>query len=194
MFTPPVIALLLAIPSPCCTLPLATQPGALSIRQHKPLVAWIGKDSARTEKGTLLVSTQEDWDRLWSQHRGDPALDDSARPWIDFDEITVLALFGGRTSQCRGEGIHTIEELEDCVRIRCWSMSYSIGLGPGADLEELTRPVNSFGIFLLPRFDKPIVIERWFYDHKLAPGEPEPAWTEVARFDPPARGSPPGDK
>ncbi len=182
MFTPTIAALLLAFPvaNPRC-LP-GVQPDPAAIRQHKPLVQWIGEDSARDVPGTLLVTTPEGWVRLWAEHRS-AAGDDPARPWVDFDQVAVLALFAGRTTQCRGEGVYAIDEFEDHVRVRCWSMTYGVGLGPGADVEKLTRPVNPFGMFVLPRIDKPIVIERRLYEHKLAPGEPEPAWTEVTRFN-----------
>jgi hypothetical protein len=142
----------------------------------QPLVAIHGAHSAITNQRYLCITKNERWRDLWVEHKGD-SIDYSGQgspicPKIDFDRCLVIAAFQGRSWNSDGEFVHSIADRKDDVLIRLDSHTYQT-------MEEGNR-VTPFGIWVIPRPGKPIVLEE---NVQGLIGKP-PVWKERARFHP----------
>ncbi len=149
-------------------------------RDVKPLVQWVGihtsarhdrflnviGDSAYSRGWLVRCRTQEDFARVWKEHKGD-ALEPTGRwsmiPRIDFDTHEVVAFFRASGVNTDGEAVERIVIAEDRVILRFDSESYqtSTGLVMGDEpkAEEDPHPGRSYGIWVIPRTDLPIHVE-----------------------------------
>lgn len=149
---------------------------------NKPLVSWIGAYS-KVEKGLeiLRITDEAAWKATWLRHVGDKAektaLGHEAVPEIDFGSCIVLAVFRGKSVNNNGEYIVSIEDRGADVLVRFDSRSFqTMSIGPGPDKGEGVRP---YGLFVLRRTDRPMVVEENVQNLIGAP----PKWKEQARFE-----------
>jgi len=157
-------------------------------------VSW-GADSMVKLRRYDLIGSPQQLEDVWSEHCGskDPHIngvrkpDGTSKPDVDFGRCLVIAIFGsefgGRYFECKD-----ILEDEESVRFRFKSHGYSIIVD---SFEQFTKPrrdegpfiacmVVSYGFFVIPRTEKPIVIEEDMAVMKDAP----PVWKERTRLDP----------
>jgi hypothetical protein len=144
----------------------------------RALVAWFGADSKITAPTTVRVDTAEEWAQLWERHTGRPVAPGERRrptsPDVDFGACTVVGVFEGEG--WNGDGLVCAEWRADgdVVRVRCDRLSYQTGGPDGGGVK-----VTVYGLFVLPKTDKPIVVE----ERLPTKGEPEKdRWGEVARL------------
>lgn len=143
----------------------------------KPYVALSGHDSAITERRCVRVTDAETWAALWKEHRGEK-LETNASGWpttpvIDFERCMVIAVFRGESWNANGEYVESIEEVDRHVRLRFDSHTFQTSGPDGGGVR-----VTPFGIWVIARTEKPIVIEE---NVQGLIGQP-PKWKEQWRF------------
>ena len=121
-----------------------------------------GAISAVREPRVELVSTSEDWARLWLEHRGSPPVDrydffynKAGVPVVDFETHVVVVVFVGDTANTSGLRVEAVEPTGDHATLRYAENSYQT-LGDA-------EPARPFGFFVLPRTDRPLVVEEQLY-------------------------------
>ncbi len=144
----------------------------------RPLVSWSGWDSRVTQRAYHRVADAESWARVWEQHAGPPQRDATGAPQIptvNFEACMVIAIFAGAGVNSSGVEIVSITEDEDRLLVRFDQRSYqTMSSGP----EDRGRKVTDYGIFVLPRCDKEVVLEENVQGLIGAP----PKWKERQRF------------
>jgi hypothetical protein len=175
----------------CIGLGLAALYGASAQQRAAPqleentggaVVSWIGAHSKIVERKFERIRSQEEWENLWHTHTGegkkfkDPVY--AFPPRIDFKRCEVVAFFRGRATNHDGEEMVSIAPGADgSVLLRFDSLGYQTAAPPGqVDHGVACEP---FGIWVIDRTDKPIVIEE---NVQSLIGQP-PKWNEQHRFE-----------
>jgi hypothetical protein len=146
------------------------------------LVTFAGADSRIDKSKYVRITTAEDFQILYMRHLGkDPKEYDAyynphGVPTIDFDRCMVIAVFQGRTWNVAGVYVKTIDERDGHVVVRFDDRSYQTS---GSDSGGGARSATPYGIFVLPRSDRPVILEENV--QRYIGGEPE--WKERARFE-----------
>jgi hypothetical protein len=140
-------------------------------------VQWVGPDSKHPAPGFVLVGDDAAWRALWAAHTGTPEARAGRHgaPKIDFGSCMVVAHFRGPSVNHDGEVLASLDLGGDVVRLRfeSWSFQTSGPDGRGGAVE--TTP---YGIWVVPRSDAPIVVERRSEGLKSDPVR----WVEAHRF------------
>ncbi|OWK45835.1 hypothetical protein FRUB_02166 [Fimbriiglobus ruber] len=84
----------------------------------------------------------------------------------------VVAVFQGEGINCEGYEVHSVTEDKDRLLVRVQGQYFQTGDGAAA--------TEAWGVFVLPRSAKPVVIE---LDTKSLIADP-PKWTRVAELKP----------
>jgi hypothetical protein len=144
-------------------------------KPRRPLVAFSGAKSRIEKAECRRVTGRKEWTDLWLRHVGaDPARQDdfyneAGVPEIDFDACMVVAVFQGGSWNSAGVEVVSIDEDDARLLVR-----FDQTEGPGGGGVR----VNAFGVFVLPRSAKPVVLEE---NVQNLIGEP-PVWKERARL------------
>lgn len=174
------------IPILFCTLAAAQQVDAPTDqpagRVVRPYVSWMGPGSAVESAQVVRVNTEADWQALWARHVGEKAAKDRFgrhdAPRIDFEQCCVVMVFRGKTFNSDGTQFVAGGETDAQVLLRINDQTFQTasfdGRGGAVDC-------TPFGIFVLPRSTKTIVIED---NVQNLIGKP-PIWKEIARLAPP---------
>ena len=137
-----------------------------------PWVTWSGPNSALADASYRRISSAGEWQTLWLAHRGKTLLESAGEvPQIDFRQCMVVAVFQGAGFNCRGVEAVSVTETAEAVTVR-FSGQYYQTIGEG----DAVRP---FGVFLLPRSTKALVLEE---NVQNLLGQP-PVWKLRAQFD-----------
>jgi len=128
------------------TLLLALLPIGCSAAQHPPL--WQGDAPQMLAEQQNIVTSTHDWQQLW-QHIGKPA------PQSLPNDKTAIALFLGQ----KRTGGYSIEFVAVQQEERQTKVIYRIKTPP---FNEMTAQVltSPYAVTLIPRSDKPIILER----------------------------------
>ncbi len=155
----------------------AAPPEATASSDPAVLVAWQGPDSAVTEPGYFRVGRQEDWVKLWEKHIGKPAQRDNVgrpfMPRVNFDRCMVVAIFKGDGWNSNGVTIESVSQDDERILLRFDESTFQTAGVDGGGVK-----CRAFGIFVLPRSDKPVVIEENVQGLKDHPDK----WKERARL------------
>jgi hypothetical protein len=123
-----------------------------------PCVSFKGPHSAIRKRRCVRITDRESWEALWKEHRGEALetnkLGRPVIPVIDFDRCMVIAIFRGESWNCNGEYVVSVEDRGRDVLLRFDSHSFQTCGPDGGGVR-----VEPYGIFVLPRTAKPIVIE-----------------------------------
>jgi hypothetical protein len=159
----------------------ATAPPGQSDSAAVPvLVRWSGARSTIEQPRIERVADAERWAAVWKEHRG-AGIETNARDWpvwpeVDFDHCMVLCIFGGRSTNTDGWAIESVEDRGADLLVRYDAMTFqTASFGGEPDRGVSTTP---YGIFVLPRSAKPIVMEE---NVQGLIGQP-PIWKEKKRF------------
>jgi hypothetical protein len=119
------------------------------------------------------VASSQEWETLWQEHAGkaqknQPA---SAVPQIDFAQCMVVAVFQGASVNSRGVNCVSVGETASAITVRFVRDHYQTTNG--------FDDVTPFGIFLLPRSAKPLILEENVQNLLNGP----PVWKVQARFE-----------
>ncbi len=125
-----------------------------------PLVTFHGEKSAIDKTRYVKVKDKEAWAKLWCEHIGKPFGRDYSWfynplnvPSIDFAQCMVVAVFQG--TKWNSAGVRVVEVLDaDQLTLRFDDFAFQTAGPDGGGVRN--RP---FGIFVLPRSDKVIVLE-----------------------------------
>jgi len=148
----------------------------------KPVVAWSGPQSGHTHELWVRVRQPEDWRKLWETHEGEHARRLMAHgggvicPEIDFERYEVVAYFRGLSANSDGEVVTEIREEADRLVIRFDSFSFQSATFGGPEAGPQQPNVTPYGIWVIERTDKPVVIEENTQRLKDQPAE----WTRRA--------------
>lgn len=152
--------------------PQIDQPAAM------PAVSFIGHDSLITERRFARVTTKAEWVALLEEHLGDrmpmSLTDWPLPPVVDFDRYQIVAFFRGSAWNTNGEFVVSVEDRGADWLVRFDSSTFQT-MGPDGGGMRATP----FGIWILPRTSKPIVIEE---NVQGLIGKP-PVWKEQHRFE-----------
>lgn len=151
------------------------------VAESKPYVTFAGAQSAIATRAYRKVTSAEDWAALWQEHRGIQAREggynwhynEAGVPIVDFDRCMVVAVFQGKAWNSAGVIAVSVTEEKERILIRFDDKSYQTA-GPDGGGERVT----AYGLFVLPKTDKPVVLEE---DVQGLIGEP-PKWKERARL------------
>jgi len=120
------------------------------------------------------VTSQKDLADLWLRHTGQGRKGGRERaevPVVDFKRCLVIAVFGGRTTNCEGIYPHFMADgLTATVYVRYVARSYQTG-------REVDR-VTPFGFFVVERWKNAVVLKQGFFP--LGGGAPR--WERRAAF------------
>jgi hypothetical protein len=150
----------------------------------QPHVSFSGANS-RIDRPTFeRITEPAAFGSLYMRHLGKPAEDfdefynPHGVPVVNFRQCMVIAVFAGERTNCAGMYVEAILDQEDQVVVRVVGRYYQTGsTEPNGDGG--ARKATPFGIFVLPRTDKPVVIEEGHMHLKTDPY----TWKEVARFE-----------
>lgn len=131
-----------------------------------PCMSLYGPDSAIQHRRVERIRDEAAWNALWSEHLGEGG-PRAAQGWplppaIDFARFEVVAFFRGDSSNRNGEIAQDVDTSGDRVRIRFDSLSYQTavindGRSPGP--QRAGANCRPYGIWVIPRTSKPIVLE-----------------------------------
>jgi hypothetical protein len=129
----------------------------------KPLATLYGENSKIAEPKFLRITTEKEWTKVWYEHKyGSPDIphSDKTQTEFDFDKVMVVAVFGGKVGFNSGYYLDSAFEDRKRITLRIPGLGYQLGPNPdGAAVERACRS-QPWGVFVLPRSDKEIVLER----------------------------------
>lgn len=139
-----------------------------------PLVVLTGNDSHVKQRTYERIESPEDWKKAWLTHLGEER-DTIYRPAmeVDFSRCEVIAIFKGESWNSCGFRIDSVTEQDDSMLVRFEGIYYQTG-GPDGGGDRVTP----FAFVVLPKSEKPIVLEDNVQQYKAHP----PEWNEVARL------------
>jgi hypothetical protein len=146
----------------------------------KPLLTLYGRNSKITKHKLLRITSADEWQSLWLEHKTGSAKRANV-PWdldvaeLDFEKVMVVAVFVGEGAASLGVTSHSMSEVDGRILIRLDENSYQTGVAAG--MRAFTS-VRGWGILVLPRTNKELVLER---DVRTLIADP-PKWSEWARF------------
>ena len=162
-------------------------------RMLVPVVSFSGNDSEISERSFHRIQTLDEFAVVWRKHTGqtkvewkgwngkyDTFYNTLGIPMVNFDHYMVIAIFDGAGVNCAGLDVVTITNAKDQIRFRFEDKPY--GTEGGHD------DVKSFGIFVVPKSNKSIVIEKKVPAAKdivtgLRAGDTKPTWKKCHEFD-----------
>jgi len=146
------------------------------------LVALAGAHSRIDAREIVRVTDPDAWTALWLRHRGaDPSrysayYNEAEVPAIDFGRCMVLAVFQGSSTNSAGVDLVEVEEDDAHIVARYDDRSYQTA---GTDGSGGAQAVTAWGLFVLPRSNKPLVVEE---NVQGLIGHP-PQWKRRAEFE-----------
>lgn len=158
-----------------------------------PYVSLWGADSMVQERRYDLIGSPQQLAEVWSEHDGrkDSYSNEARRPDVDFGRCLVVVIFGGGSGNTYGIECKGILDDGETVRFRYKNRWYQVIIDSFRELvpDDRGRPSvgdrrrgAAYGFFVIPRTEKPIVIEEDIAGMIGAP----PVWKERARLDPKA--------
>lgn len=148
----------------------------------RPFVTWSGPDSAVQEPFFARAKNEEEWTKIWEKHQGTPARRNNIQqpfiPQIDFDQCTLVAIFQGAGYNSNGVIVSEIIEEPDRIVFRYDESTYQVAFGLNDKPQELPK-VHAYGLFVLPKTSKPIVLQENRQNLKDEPAK----WTERAKLN-----------
>jgi len=132
----------------------------------KPAVTFRGEHSAIAKKRYVKITDDQAWAKLWGEHIGKPVRREYGYfynplnvPVIDFKNNMVVAIFQGATWNTAGVTVKQLLDGDE-LTLRFDDHGYQttvIEMGDGdTPKQEKSKP---FGMFVLPKTDKAIVLE-----------------------------------
>ncbi len=149
-----------------------------------PAVSFTGASSHVVEPAFHKITDAREFAKVWVEHRTGSSPKGSYNynwnyanvPVVDFEDYMVIAIFQGKSANSNGFHVEELVDDGDVFRVRYDSMSYQTSEGSGR--ARRVRKVTPYGIFVVPKTDRPVVLE---LDTQNMLGRP-PIWTERARL------------
>lgn len=141
----------------------------------KPLQSFHGQYSKIIEPKLLRITTEREWRSIWAEHTGGIA-EAMSEIKLDFHNEMVIAIFQGASELCNGFEIESAIEKKDCITIRVRALTFQFNLSSDSDANAINS--QAWGIFILPRSDKKVLVER---DQQIEFSGP-PQWVKWKTF------------
>jgi hypothetical protein len=146
-------------------------------KEIKPLMTIYGMHSKITKQRVARITLAEDWRALWSEHVG-PAKrlaggDDVEHIEPDFDRVMAIAVFMGKGAYVPFT-LDSIVETSERIMLR----KRNIGQRSGAFTPDLDANSQPWGVIILPRSNKEIVLQ---YDVRSEMDAP-PKWKDSEKL------------
>lgn len=144
----------------------------------KPLTWWSGPASEVRKPDYAVARSEGEWLELWTRHSGKPAPRNHIgqvmdAPIVDFEQCMVVAIFKGDSWNSNGVFIASVVEDGDVLRVRFDERTYQTAGPNGGGVK-----VRPYGLFILPRIEKTVVIEENVQNLKNHPEK----WRERGRI------------
>lgn len=148
----------------------------------RPYVSWSGPDSKVKERSFARAHNEDEWTKIWEQNTGAAAKRDHVQrpfvPHVDFDQCTLIAIFQGAGVNSNGVVVSEIIDEPDRIVLRYEESSYQVAFGFNEQPKELPQ-VYPYGLFVVPKTTKPIVLEENTQGLKDQPNK----WTQRAKLE-----------
>lgn len=123
----------------------------------KPLMTLYGRNSKIAKEKLVRITSEKEWYSLWLEHKIGSSTPkavpgDLEFAELDFRQVMVVAVFEGKSVNCRGFPCHSISEDRERILVRLNPLMYQSGVP--------TPRTEAWGILVLPRLNKQIVVER----------------------------------
>jgi hypothetical protein len=161
----------------------ANEPTTQPVNEAKPLVEFSGAHSKVDRPTFRRITNLKEFREAFMQHLGQ----DSSRfdefynpfgvPTVDFNRCMVIAVFAGSGWNDAGISAVSISDDRDRLLVRFAHRYYQTSVDFNSQNDGGER-VTAFGIFVLPRSDKEVVLQEGSNRYGVSPQE----WKEVARF------------
>ncbi|MCK5940470.1 MAG: hypothetical protein KAI24_00770 [Planctomycetes bacterium] len=130
-----------------------------------PTVSFRGEHSKVTERRYVRVRDAEAWAKLWCEHVGAEVperdyhwhINAAKVPVVDFAQCEVVAVFGGNAPNNAGYFVEEVLDGETCT-LRFDALTYQTS-SDGSERGLRIRRSSPFGLFVISRTDKQIVLE-----------------------------------
>ena len=143
--------------------------------QRSPCVTWTGAHAPSDASGCFRIRSPAEWQRIWAETTGRsvtrPA--DVDTPIVDFEACEVIAVFAGRTENCRGLEATSFVLPRDTAELRFTRQQYQS--------MEQAEPATPYGFFVVPRSKTTLRILEGFGVGREALGV-TPRWELVAEI------------
>lgn len=149
-----------------------------------PIVSWFGPRSAIDQTEFHLITTRDLWRDLWTRHlagKGEHRVAHGSGlifPEVDFSRYMIVAAFRGASTNSDGLVVKSVHQTDEHLIVRFESYSFQTA-GPDGGAASVTP----YGIWLLPRVEKPIILEENIQNLKAG----EPIWRQRHRLDAPKK-------
>ena len=158
-----------------------------------PIVSFSGRNSEISERSFHRIQTLDEFAVVWQKHTGQTDVkykDWNGRydtfynllgiPMVNFDHYMVIAIFDGAGQNCAGLNALTLTDDKDQITFRFEDKPY--GTSGGAD------DVKPYGIFVVPKSNKSMVIEKKVPPPKdiatgMRAGDTKPSWKKCFEFE-----------
>ena len=160
------------------------QTAQTAVKPVKPYVSIWGAHSRIDQRSYFLITSRDDWTKLWLRHIGkDPARDFDNRyfynpddiPEVDFDACMVIVIFQGKQVNSAGVQAAAVNDDAGQITFRFGHRGYGTA---SSDPKSHGDDVTPYGFFVMRRSAKPVVLEENVQSYKNQP----PIWKEVSRF------------
>lgn len=148
-----------------------------------PAVLQLTGSYSAIEAGRIeLIADEARWEAVWKEHKG-KGIEKNANgfetwPIVDFDRYSVLCVFGGKGTNTNGWRLVSLADMGTHTRVRYDALRFQTASFDGSDSRVAT---TAFGLFVIPRPDRELVLEQ---DVNSMIGAP-PKWKETMRIPPP---------
>jgi hypothetical protein len=142
-----------------------------------PFVTWSGPDSCISTSTFTRATNEAQWQAMWAAHIGAAAKVNNVgqlfMPKVNFDRCMVVAAFRGDGHNSNGYFVVEAIDEPDRVVLRLDEQTYQTAGPDGGAVK-----VRPYGIFVLPRSNKSVVIEENVQGIKDRPA----TWKERAKL------------
>jgi hypothetical protein len=159
----------------------------------KPLLTMHGGHSKITKQRILRITSKEEWEALWLEHRtGNKDRRDTPTGFdyvdVDFERFMVIAVFWPNRDNCGGFTADSISEGDTRITIRLDDHGYQTAVifsneNPDGGLTSLHTDYGPWGVLILPKSEKEIILELDERDHIRDPAAWK-RWKTIAATSP----------
>jgi hypothetical protein len=131
-------------------------------------MAMRGTSSKITKQRILRLTEEKEWLALWLEHM--TGSKDDVIPEFDFDKIMVIGIFDPQLDNSNGFSADSITEDRKQITIKVNDHSFQ-SVVPN-EIKEAASEARPWGIIVLPKSEKPVILERDVRNHIKDP----PKW------------------
>lgn len=150
----------------------------------KPLLSLHGRKCKVAKGSYRRIESPDAWKALWLEHqtgsaKPDPIPEEVVTGEVDSTRCMVIAVFEGKEGRWEGFAVYSVTETSGQVLVRVSPLSRQTGVGvPPGQCGDGDQYLSGWGVFVLPRTKKTVVIEEDVREYLPDP----PVWKKRAEF------------